>query len=125
MKLKYENCGWLWSAVREALSLGNCESTVRAELEEAIDESDLPHEDHDESCGGDNGDLSPLEQRIRRSPQILRTALVTWTSSAGRSRSKHGSLEDENVSETDHSILRAEDARLAIYTFPTEVSIRN
>jgi CBS domain containing-hemolysin-like protein len=50
----------LWRAVRKLFDLGDSEQSLRAQIEEAIDE----HEEEGEPEG--NGDLSPLERQMLR-----------------------------------------------------------
>ncbi len=50
----------LWRAVRKLFDLGDSDQSLRAQLEEAIDE----HEEEGESAS--NGDLSPLERQMLR-----------------------------------------------------------
>jgi magnesium and cobalt transporter len=50
----------LWRTVRKLFDLGDSEQSLRAQLEEAIDE----HEEEGETAG--NGDLSPLERQMLR-----------------------------------------------------------
>ena len=55
----------LWPAIRKFLKAGDGDRSLRAQLEEAIDE----HEDENgetDASAGDNGDLSPVERRMLR-----------------------------------------------------------
>jgi len=55
----------LWPAIRKFLKAGDGDRSLRAQLEEAIDE----HEDEqgeEEPAAGDNGDLSPVERQMLR-----------------------------------------------------------
>ncbi len=52
----------LWRAVRRFFDRGDNDQSLRAQLEEAIDE----HEDDGSDAGGENGDLSPLERQMLR-----------------------------------------------------------
>ncbi|AOL23103.1 CBS domain-containing protein [Erythrobacter litoralis] len=67
-----ESSGGLWSnlgpAIRKALRLGEGDRSLRAQLEEAIDEHEDENEDEEqhESSAGGNGDLSPVERQMLR-----------------------------------------------------------
>jgi magnesium and cobalt transporter len=52
----------LWRAIRRFFDRGESDQSLRAQLEEAIDE----HEDDGSDMGGENGDLSPLERQMLR-----------------------------------------------------------
>ena len=52
----------LWRAVRRLFLHGDGEQSLRAQLEEAIDE----HEDDGGDSSGSDGDLSPLEREMLR-----------------------------------------------------------
>jgi magnesium and cobalt transporter len=53
---------WLWRLVRRIVSGSDAEPSLRAQIEEAIDE----HEGGAEPGGGANGDLSPIERQMLR-----------------------------------------------------------
>ena len=52
----------LWRAIRRFFDRGDGDQSLRAQLEEAIDE----HEDDADDAGGEDGDLSPLERDMVR-----------------------------------------------------------
>ena len=52
----------LWRAIRRFFDRGEGDQSLRAQLEEAIDE----HEDDAPDAGGEDGDLSPLERQMLR-----------------------------------------------------------
>ena len=62
-----ESSGGLWPAIRKALKLGDGDRSLRAQLEEAIDEHEDENEDeeHVETATG-NGDLTPVERQMLR-----------------------------------------------------------
>ena len=53
---------WLWRSIRRLLGAGDSDQSLRAQLEEAIDE----HEDDAADSSGSDGDLSPLEREMLR-----------------------------------------------------------
>ncbi len=66
-----ESSSGLWSnlgpAIRKALRLGEGERSLRAQLEDAIDEHEDENEDEEEhENGSSNGDLSPVERQMLR-----------------------------------------------------------
>lgn len=62
-----ESTGGLWLAIRKMLKVGDGDRSLRAQLEEAIDEHEDENDDHDDhEHGGGNGDLSPVERQMLR-----------------------------------------------------------
>ncbi len=57
-----DSSGTLWRAVRRFFLRSDGEQSLRAQLEEAIDE----HEDDAGTAAGISGDLSPLERQMLR-----------------------------------------------------------
>ena len=60
-----ESSSGLWPAIRKILKVGDGDRSLRAQLEEAIDEHEDDHDDHDDDDNG-NGDLSPVERQMLR-----------------------------------------------------------
>jgi len=60
-----ESSSGLWSALRKLVGAGDGDRSLRAQLEEAIDEHEDENDDHDEDEQG-NGDLLPIERQMLR-----------------------------------------------------------
>ena len=62
-----ESSGGLWTALKKILGASDGDRSLRAQLEEAIDEHEDENEDHDDHENGNgNGDLSPVERQMLR-----------------------------------------------------------
>ncbi|MEM6475085.1 MAG: hemolysin family protein [Pseudomonadota bacterium] len=62
-----ESSSGLWLALRKILKVGDGDRSLRAQLEEAIDEHEDENEDHAEDENGNgNGDLLPVERQMLR-----------------------------------------------------------
>ncbi|MFL0356147.1 hemolysin family protein [Erythrobacter sp. GH1-10] len=62
-----ESSSGLWPAIRKVLKIGDGERSLRAQLEEAIDEHEDENEDSDtDEQSSANGDLTPVERQMLR-----------------------------------------------------------
>ena len=62
-----ESTSGLWSALKKLVGAGDGDRSLRAQLEEAIDEHEGENDDHDtHENGNGNGDLSPVERQMLR-----------------------------------------------------------
>ncbi len=62
-----ESSSGLWPAIRKILKVGDDDRSLRAQLEEAIDEHEDENDDSEtHENGGGNGDLSPVERQMLR-----------------------------------------------------------
>ena len=62
-----ESSGGLWTALKKMVGAGDGDRSLRAQLEEVIDEHEDENDDHDNHENGNgNGDLSPVERQMLR-----------------------------------------------------------
>ncbi|QUL38317.1 hemolysin family protein [Erythrobacter sp. JK5] len=61
-----ESSSGLWPAIRKILKVGDVDRSLRAQLEEAIDEHEDDNDEDSRDEGAGNGDLSPVERQMLR-----------------------------------------------------------